>query len=223
MAATAQATAGAVPPPAQTDTVPVRRVVAFFAMVFGMFMSILDIQIVSASLAEIQAGLGAGADEIAWAVAARDERVEAIAHADTLIRADERDGGRTRRRCRCPGQDFLGHAELEVLRAGAVVVIELIAGARRHRVLRHASTVGLAARLQRLCRLLRRIARDRRARTARLSGERMETRSAARVGSARRCREQILLLGDHRQRERQASSFGVVDRSTRGRRSAGAR
>jgi len=43
-----------------------RRVLAFLAMVFGMFMSILDIQIVSASLSEIQAGLGAGSDEIAW-------------------------------------------------------------------------------------------------------------------------------------------------------------
>ena len=31
-----------------------------------MFMSILDIQIVSASLAEIQAGLSAGTDEVAW-------------------------------------------------------------------------------------------------------------------------------------------------------------
>ena len=61
MAATAQAATGAVPmAPAQSDKVPVRRVIAFFAMVFGMFMSILDIQIVSASLAEIQAGLGAG-------------------------------------------------------------------------------------------------------------------------------------------------------------------
>ncbi|MGO6906050.1 DHA2 family efflux MFS transporter permease subunit, partial [Rhizobium ruizarguesonis] len=38
----------------------------FFAMVLGMFMSILDIQIVSASLAEIQAGLSAGTDEIGW-------------------------------------------------------------------------------------------------------------------------------------------------------------
>jgi len=65
MAATANPTAGAMAA-AQTDKVPLRRVVAFFAMVFGMFMSILDIQIVSASLAEIQAGLGAGADEIAW-------------------------------------------------------------------------------------------------------------------------------------------------------------
>jgi DHA2 family multidrug resistance protein len=43
-----------------------RKLIAFFAMVFGMFMSILDIQIVSASLAEIQAGLSAGSDEIAW-------------------------------------------------------------------------------------------------------------------------------------------------------------
>jgi DHA2 family multidrug resistance protein len=43
-----------------------RRVVAFMAMVFGMFMAILDIQIVSASLSEIQAGLSASADEVAW-------------------------------------------------------------------------------------------------------------------------------------------------------------
>ncbi|MFC3074502.1 DHA2 family efflux MFS transporter permease subunit [Shinella pollutisoli] len=67
MAATAQVGRGAVTAaPAHADKVPVRRVIAFFAMVFGMFMSILDIQIVSASLSEIQAGLGAGADEIAW-------------------------------------------------------------------------------------------------------------------------------------------------------------
>ncbi len=43
-----------------------RRLVTFIAMVFGMFMAILDIQIVSASLAEIQAGLSASADEISW-------------------------------------------------------------------------------------------------------------------------------------------------------------
>ncbi|MBN9886305.1 DHA2 family efflux MFS transporter permease subunit [Salipiger abyssi] len=43
-----------------------RRVAAFLVMVFGMFMAILDIQIVSASLPEIQAGLGASADEISW-------------------------------------------------------------------------------------------------------------------------------------------------------------
>ena len=35
-------------------------------MVFGMFMAILDIQIVSASLTEIQAGLSASSNEIAW-------------------------------------------------------------------------------------------------------------------------------------------------------------
>lgn len=49
-----------------SDELTTRRVIAFFAMVFGMFMSILDIQIVSASLAEIQAGLSASNDEIAW-------------------------------------------------------------------------------------------------------------------------------------------------------------
>ncbi len=43
-----------------------RRLFAFFCMVFGMFMAILDIQIVSASLAEIQAGISASADEISW-------------------------------------------------------------------------------------------------------------------------------------------------------------
>ncbi|WP_374544664.1 DHA2 family efflux MFS transporter permease subunit [Rhodoblastus sp.] len=42
------------------------RLIAFIAMVFGMFMAILDIQIVSASLATIQAGVSASADEIAW-------------------------------------------------------------------------------------------------------------------------------------------------------------
>nr|WP_235891000.1 DHA2 family efflux MFS transporter permease subunit [Pararhizobium mangrovi] len=43
-----------------------RKLFAFLAMVFGMFMAILDIQVVSASLAEIQAGLSASPDEIAW-------------------------------------------------------------------------------------------------------------------------------------------------------------
>ena len=39
---------------------------AFMVMVVGMFMAILDIQIVSSSLSEIQAGLSASADEISW-------------------------------------------------------------------------------------------------------------------------------------------------------------
>src|SRR5690242_1941276 len=71
--ATATITAGAMPgrpaavaPALPADHMPVRRVVAFLAMVFGMFMAILDIQIVSASLAEIQAGLSASSDEIPW-------------------------------------------------------------------------------------------------------------------------------------------------------------
>jgi MFS transporter, DHA2 family, multidrug resistance protein len=48
------------------DTISPVRLIAFFAMVFGMFMAILDIQIVSASLAEIQAGLSASNSEISW-------------------------------------------------------------------------------------------------------------------------------------------------------------
>lgn len=63
--ATATLTAPAGAPPA-SDAIPLRRIFAFMAMVFGMFMAILDIQIVSASLAEIQAGLSASSDEIAW-------------------------------------------------------------------------------------------------------------------------------------------------------------
>ncbi|NPD15534.1 DHA2 family efflux MFS transporter permease subunit [Xinfangfangia sp. D13-10-4-6] len=51
--------------PPEPELTP-RRVIAFFIMVFGMFMAILDIQIVSASLPEIQAGLGASSDEISW-------------------------------------------------------------------------------------------------------------------------------------------------------------
>src|SRR5260370_10174715 len=43
-----------------------RRLIAFLAMCFGMFMAFLDIQIVSASLTEIQAGLAASRDEISW-------------------------------------------------------------------------------------------------------------------------------------------------------------
>ncbi len=43
-----------------------RHVAAFIIMIFGMFMAILDIQIVSSSLSEIQAGISASADEISW-------------------------------------------------------------------------------------------------------------------------------------------------------------
>ena len=52
--------------PADPDRIEPRRLVTFLIMVFGMFMAILDIQIVSASLNEIQAGLAASANEITW-------------------------------------------------------------------------------------------------------------------------------------------------------------
>jgi MFS transporter, DHA2 family, multidrug resistance protein len=51
---------------APSERIPPRRLVAFLIMVFGMFMSILDIQVVSASLSEIQAGLSASSSEVSW-------------------------------------------------------------------------------------------------------------------------------------------------------------
>lgn len=48
------------------ETVDPKHFLAFLGMVFSMFMVILDIQVVAASLAEIQAGLSASSDEIAW-------------------------------------------------------------------------------------------------------------------------------------------------------------
>src|SRR6201997_2684117 len=49
-----------------SERIAPRRLVAFLIMVFGMFMSILDIQIVSASLTDIQAGLSASSTEVSW-------------------------------------------------------------------------------------------------------------------------------------------------------------
>lgn len=46
--------------------VTARDWVGFVAMVVGMFMAILDIQIVASSIAQIQAGISASADEISW-------------------------------------------------------------------------------------------------------------------------------------------------------------
>src|ERR1700756_3503879 len=51
---------------APSERLAPRRLVAFLSMVCGMFMSILDIQIVSASLNEIQAGLSASQSEVSW-------------------------------------------------------------------------------------------------------------------------------------------------------------
>ncbi|OPB30001.1 DHA2 family efflux MFS transporter permease subunit [Bartonella sp. WD12.1] len=53
-------------PISSQERIEMRKIIAFIAMTFGMFMAILDIQIVSSSLAEIQAGLSASPDEISW-------------------------------------------------------------------------------------------------------------------------------------------------------------
>ncbi|MFZ0169797.1 MAG: DHA2 family efflux MFS transporter permease subunit, partial [Candidatus Dormiibacterota bacterium] len=51
---------------APSERIVPRRLIAFLIMVFGMFMAILDIQVVSASLTDIQAGLSASATEVSW-------------------------------------------------------------------------------------------------------------------------------------------------------------
>jgi DHA2 family multidrug resistance protein len=59
-------TANAMEVPTVSERIEPKRVVAFVIMVFGMFMAILDIQIVSASLSDIQAGLSASSTEVSW-------------------------------------------------------------------------------------------------------------------------------------------------------------
>jgi DHA2 family multidrug resistance protein len=54
------------PPQASGVKLTWREWVGFMSMVVGMFMAILDIQIVSASISDIQAGLSASPDESAW-------------------------------------------------------------------------------------------------------------------------------------------------------------
>jgi len=58
-------------PPAAQRTDPARLPIArkfliFGIMAFGQFMALLDIQVVAASLDDLQAGLSAGPDEISW-------------------------------------------------------------------------------------------------------------------------------------------------------------
>ena len=65
MASPAATVAGPAGAPAD-DRIDPRRLITFLLMVLGMFMAILDIQIVSASLSEIQSGLAASGDEIPW-------------------------------------------------------------------------------------------------------------------------------------------------------------
>ena len=52
--------------PPDQRVVSARDWLGFYAMVIGMFMAILDIQIVASSLSQIQAGISASADEISW-------------------------------------------------------------------------------------------------------------------------------------------------------------
>src|ERR1700754_931731 len=66
MANATTASPAMMPPQAASERIEPKRVVAFIIMVFGMFMSILDIQIVSASLSDIQAGLSASSTEVSW-------------------------------------------------------------------------------------------------------------------------------------------------------------
>src|ERR1700716_3453734 len=67
MADATTASPGMMNPAAQaSERIPPRRLFAFLIMVFGMFMSILDIQIVSAALSDIQAGLSASSSEVSW-------------------------------------------------------------------------------------------------------------------------------------------------------------
>lgn len=49
-----------------TKAADIKTWIAFVCMVFGMFMAVLDIQIVASSLKEIQSGLSATQDEINW-------------------------------------------------------------------------------------------------------------------------------------------------------------
>ncbi len=55
---------GMPPAPRPEPVITWREWVGFMSMVLGMFMAILDIQIVSSSLSEIQAGLSASPDEV---------------------------------------------------------------------------------------------------------------------------------------------------------------
>lgn len=42
------------------------QLIGFMGLVFGMFMAVLDIQIVASSIAQIQAGISASTDEVTW-------------------------------------------------------------------------------------------------------------------------------------------------------------
>ena len=56
----------AAPPFSPADLPKARKLLIFAVMAFGQFMALIDIQIVAASLNDVQAGLSAGPDEISW-------------------------------------------------------------------------------------------------------------------------------------------------------------
>jgi DHA2 family multidrug resistance protein len=55
------------PPPLDPSALPTAtKFIIFAVMAFGQFMALIDIQIVAASLNDVQSGLSAGPDEISW-------------------------------------------------------------------------------------------------------------------------------------------------------------
>jgi DHA2 family multidrug resistance protein len=81
-------------PAAADERIPPKRLFAFLIMVFGMFMSILDIQIVSASLSEIQAGLSASSSEVSWVQTARAQSSTSSVRSSGSWRRSRRPSGR---------------------------------------------------------------------------------------------------------------------------------
>src|SRR5271168_1573799 len=66
-AARTRPAATATTPPAQAGSKPsLRDWIGVLAMSVGLFMAIMDVQIVTSSLTQIQGGLSASADEISW-------------------------------------------------------------------------------------------------------------------------------------------------------------
>ena len=75
-------------PPPELAEPSLRQCLGFYAMVAGLFLAIVDIQLVTSSMKEIQAGLSAGLDEIGWVQSAYlIGEIVMIALAGTLTRA----------------------------------------------------------------------------------------------------------------------------------------
>ena len=63
---TAPSARAALPVVTPADLPTARKYLIFAIMAFGQFMALIDIQIVAASLNDVQAGLSAGPEEISW-------------------------------------------------------------------------------------------------------------------------------------------------------------